>query len=85
MLELIKMHKLRLLIFGISIPILTMFFEILGIVLWTTLNNDGWKYGLPIIIFGICLFILYSFCYKYMKKKLINVQNEYNEYNATKK
>jgi Na+/melibiose symporter-like transporter len=78
--ELIKMYKLRLLALVIAAPILIIFFEILGIVLWVSLsNNDGWKYGLPIIIYGILLGILYFFCYKYMKNKLNKIQNEYNE------
>jgi Na+/melibiose symporter-like transporter len=77
--EIVKMYKLRLLVFGITIPILTIFFEILGISLWVSLSDKGgWKYGLPIIVFGVCLGMLYLFCYKHMKNKLIKLQNENN-------
>jgi uncharacterized membrane protein len=77
--ELLKMYKQRLLAYSITMPILTAFFEILGISLWVSLSeNDGWKYGLPFIIVGVFLGVLFSFSYKQMKNKLTKLQNEYN-------
>jgi ABC-type transport system involved in cytochrome bd biosynthesis fused ATPase/permease subunit len=59
-------------------PLGVVFFEVLGLILWISLADTGYglSIGLPIMLLGLLAGITFFFAIMYMKKKLIQLQND---------
>ena len=70
--HLVKQYELALTACKIVFPLGFLFLEILGIALWIALADTGYgvMIGLPIMLFGVIMGIIFYFSIKYMKRKL---------------